>query len=235
MELLSKTAWNERGFKVRRGQQPSDHRSGRVGGKQRTWAVYAEKQVEPKRVVPEMPAVEIDVLDALWVVNRYAKRARDAASRSFEANAHAFARTWKKRKNAAYDLKDQALHHLIQVEKVGLVGYHKFNDNWAEIWEGGGHRFHRPCPPPQGEATQVEDLGDQIEAQKRLPGEPRLKDAIHTLENYLMGKTWVDTYQWPERAKTTRVVCYACGKAGHVARMCRNKEGRWNDQDDEGF
>jgi len=81
---------------------------------------------------------------------------------------------------------------------LGVVGFHQFPGCiWAEVLEGCGYRFHRPCPAWPGEAAEA--LGE-IEAKPKGRKEPRLKDAIHTLQEYLACKPEAEVYEWPPRA-----------------------------------
>ena len=200
-DAVSATEWGRRGYRVRPGQEPHAWLSGRVGkgtGKKITWPVYRLDQVEPKRTLTTRPPQAIDVLAAVWVVNRAAKRYRDAAQACYQGRAHGFASVNKQKKEDYYRLKSQALHHLVASGRLQVVGYHAFaGGNWAEVLQGEGYTFHRPCPPQQAEAVQL----DGIEAKPRDRTEPRLKDALHTLEEYLADKPEADYYQWPAPAR----------------------------------
>lgn len=161
---------------------------------------------------------EIDLVQAIWVVNRYAKRCRDAASACFMHRVHSFAATWKRKKEEAYYLKGQALHHAVTDGLLHVSGVHKFGDNYAELLEGNGYRFHRPCPDPVLNEMQAVVQLDAIEAKPKGSKEPRLKDAMYTLQCYLADKQEVDVYEWPLKWKP------------HFVREDRD----WGDDDDGG-
>ena len=160
------------------------------------------EQTEKVAVRPPIaPAENIDILRAVWGINRYAKRCRDAASSCYTSNAHAFAGIWSRRKAEAYDLKSQALHYLVAEGRLAHAGYHQFDGgNYAEVLEGDGYRFHRPCEDPEG--IDVEEI-DGIEAKPKHSKEPRLLDCRHTLELYLLEKPPAEVYEWPARSRAT--------------------------------
>jgi hypothetical protein len=62
--------------------------------------------------------------------------------------------------------------------------------------------FWKPPQPIRGEhvAKTAEEICE-IEAQPRDSKEPRLKDALHTIEEYLRGKPKADVFEWPRRPR----------------------------------
>jgi hypothetical protein len=201
---MSKTEWGEQGFRPKAGVEPHGMLHSHSHGRHIKYPVYREDQVEPKRRATRKPALEIPIIAAVWVVNRCAKRCRDAAQCAYNEGRHngaTGAATFSKRKSDMYSLKSRALHFLVAAGKLTVVGYHRFGDNWAEVLSGEGYTFHRPCPPPV-ESVSVKELQD-IEAKPRGASEPRLKDALHTLTTYLADKPAVKAYEWPERLRPT--------------------------------
>jgi hypothetical protein len=196
---VSKTAWGERGFRVRRGETPHAEVSGTVGGKNRSWLVYRDDQVEPKRVIRRLEPKRVPLLAAVWTINRTAKRFRDAATRHYHGGRHGFAGDASQRKEMLYARKGQALHHLMADGTLQHAGYHRFPGNkWAEVLTGAGFTFHRPCETPKQKSGKALST---IEAKPRGAREPRLCDAIFTLDEFLDGKALVDIYEWPPRER----------------------------------
>ena len=68
--------------------------------------------------------------------------------------------------------------------------------------EGEGYRFHAPCAPPTG--VLPEKVLGEVEAKPKGAKEPKLKDALHTLEQFLNGKPEVRVYGWPGRPRPKR-------------------------------
>jgi hypothetical protein len=198
---LSRTEWSRQGFRVCRDAEPHAHRFAYFErGGHRHYPVYREDQVIPKREVSRTEPVRIDVLAAVWVLNRRAKRCRDLAQAYYQRRAHGFARAAKNEKLELYRLKGQALHHLLAEGRLAVAGHHRFaGGHWAEVLRGEGYTFHRPCPA-KSDAAAVE-LGE-IEAKPRGSKEPRLKDARHTVAAYLAGKPEVRVFEWPEKDRS---------------------------------
>ena len=194
----SATDWAFRGYRVKPGEQPIAYLTRNVG-KLVTYGVYRADQVEPRIVKgPITPPVQVDVLAALWAINRHAKRLRDRGCGQYDDLRRDLARKTAAKKRDLYRRKGQALAHLLAEGLLTVSGYHVFGDDrWAEVLEGAGYRFHRPCPPPR---TAVEHLSlDGIEAKPRARNEPRLRDAILTLDRYLDGKSALPVFAWPSK------------------------------------
>jgi hypothetical protein len=196
---ISKSAWLKLGFSVRPGEPAHATVSGRVGDKHRSWWVYREDQVRPKRVFqPQAPQI-IPILSALWAINRAAKRFRDAASSHYAHHQHGLSSFAKEKKQTLYQSKAQALYYLVQDGTLQHSGYHCFSDDkWAEVLTGSGFTFHRPCEAPDQLSTRF--IGN-IQAKPRSAHEPRLCDAIHTVTTYLSRKPVVEIYRWPARER----------------------------------
>jgi hypothetical protein len=194
---VSRTEWSKRGFRVGRDAIPHARCSvysmnlGHL-----IYDVYREDQVEPKRRAA--PPKQIDILAAVWVINRRAKRCRDLASTHYATGTHGLTAAVKQEKLELYRMKGQALHYLHSEGRLTIVGYHRFpGGNWAEVLHGSAYVFHRPCPAQaSGTAAEIEE----IEAKPRRSKEPRLKDARHTVEEYLRDRPEVEVFEWPQKA-----------------------------------
>lgn len=164
----------------------------------RLLAALAEKKEKERQKAEKLP-----VLAALFTLNRRAKRCRDLAQAYYQNSMHGLAGEMKQEKERIYFLKGQVLHH--HVEAGVLVGgkYHRFGETlWAEVLEGQGYRFHRPCPP-QNE-TVVAELIESVEAKPKEAKEPTLKIAYQVVEAFLANKRMASVYQWPARTRPSR-------------------------------
>lgn len=95
------------------------------------------------------------------------------------------------------------MHYLVLEGRLTPAGFHRFpNGNWAQVFECEGFRFHRPCER-RDDGTAVAEL-DEIEAKPRGATEPKLKDAIFSLEAYLAGRPAVEVYMWPAKERAIR-------------------------------
>ena len=183
--------WTEFGRKHQRKRYPMF--SGviiRAGDHPRLMAALEEKAKKRQRKVDRL-----SVLAALFTLNRRAKRCRDLAQSYYQERMHGFAGDMKREKERIYVLKEQVLHY--SVEAGVLVGgkYHRFKfGNWAEVLEGQGYRFHRPCPPREpGDG----DLIESVEAKPKEAGEPTVEIAYEVVEKFLANKERVAIYHWP--------------------------------------
>lgn len=140
----------------------------------------------------------LDVLAALFTLNRRAKRCRDSAQKYYLAGMHGLASTMRKEKERIYRLKGQALHYLIEEGRLGISGFHRFDGgNWSELLVGDGYSFHRPCPAQSGDVQ----VRDGIEAKPKGAKEPTLAVAFEVVERFLEGRPQVSIFQWPRRAR----------------------------------
>ncbi len=210
--LLSASAWRELRRKVRPDAQPRAHWKTYVGrrGKRVDYPVYALEDTEPLKPRANRPPQSIDLLAAVWVVNRRAKRCRDLARQSYGRGRRGAAGNYAEEKRSLYALKSQALFYLRQEQRVSHAGFHIFPQAqggvlWAEVLEGDGYSFHCPTSPPLNIAPQA--VLNQIEAKPRGSKEPKLKDALFTLREYLAEKPTADVFNWGEgrnRSSPTR-------------------------------
>ncbi|RLT17428.1 MAG: hypothetical protein DWI28_06175 [Planctomycetota bacterium] len=192
--------WNE--FRKRGERHRHPVTSGvviREADHDRLLAALADKKEKERKKAEKLP-----VLAALFTLNRRAKRCRDLAQGYYQKSMHGFAGDMKQEKKRIYFLKGQVLHH--HVEAGVLVGgkYHRFEEEitWAEVLEGQGYRFHRPCPP-QGEGVVAEVI-ESVEAKPKTAKEPTLKMAYQVVEAFLADKKLVSVYQWPARIPSSR-------------------------------
>ncbi len=188
----------------------------------------------------------VPILQAVWAINRRAKRCRDYASsyasrarpRDGDGDLRVLASWYRMQKESLYELKGQALHHLLKEGLVQRVGYAIFeDDNWAEVLAGGGYRFHRPCEEPGEEIPdeQIVEL-DQIEAKPKETAEPDIADAIASVEAYLDDKPAVQLYSWPppqrQRFQDDVPGRYAFGRSDEYEDRYDEYEDRYDEYDD---
>lgn len=150
---------------------------------------------------------KIDVLAALFTLNRRAKRCRDLAQGYYLSKQHGLAGKMRSEKEEVYDLKGQALHHLLAEGRLKVVGLHRFEGgNHAEVLEGDGFRFHRPCPDPTPApgSESAAALLDSIEAKPKGAKEPTLAAALAVVRGYLEGRPRVTVYEWPTKRRAGR-------------------------------
>ena len=195
----------------------------RVHSAESTPAWVAEKEKwETRAAKAKSPTSKtVDILAALWAINRHAKRCKNAARAHYRHGLHGFAGYIRDTKEKLYSLKGQALEHLVREGRLKRTGHHTFGHGtevlWGEILTGEGYTFHRPCFPPKNSSTPearpmesansnsehqfennaVEHLGE-IEARPRTCKEPRLKDAERTVREFLSTRPHFCSLNWED-------------------------------------
>ncbi len=143
------------------------------------YSIYRESDTRPKRVANYREPVTVDLLAAIFAVNRAAKRYRDAASAQYWASNHGFARRAKITKTHLYELKDRGISAALQTGRIAYEGTH----GGFALYRGEGYCYHSTLSPADA-VLPVEPLAAalRVEAKPRTAKEPRLKDAVATLE-----------------------------------------------------
>lgn len=179
-QYRSATAWREWGRKVV-NQEDRKRSHGSYRGSH--YWVYPESATEPvngKRIIPPK---KIDLAEAVFCVNRAAKRFRDSATAHYRSGTHGFARACKEKKELLYRLKDKGLKILHDQKRISLVGRHGSN---LLIYKGEKYCFHSYLFPANVDVETLNNIGEDddilhVDA-KRKTEKTRLKDAIYTLE-----------------------------------------------------
>ena len=119
---------------------------------------------------------KIDLLLAIWTVNRAAKRLRDLASSHYIGGRHGFAGHSSSRKSRLYRLKEIGIVQAYEDGRIICVG---IRDEFA-CFVGEGYYFHSRFVPEGDFPLDEQKLF--VDAKQKSKLEARLKDAIYTLE-----------------------------------------------------
>jgi hypothetical protein len=193
-------------------------------------AEWRKAQARRKATVKKLQVYrEVDLLAAVFTVNRAAKRQRDLAQKYYQQNMHGFAGSSKNRKRKYYDLKDMGIMAAHQAGRLVCT----FRHGGLYLWQGEGYSFHSTLKP---KSLDVPELPLQegeaylfVEAKPMGSKEPRLRDAIQKLET-LQGYPEPDAALYerapsPEHNRQPRsITCWNCGLTGHVASECPEEE-----------
>jgi hypothetical protein len=181
-----------------------------------------EYKAEPK---------QCDLLASIFVVNRAAKRHRDAARTHYECDLHGFAGHAKSRKESLYGLKDRGIAAAFEAGRIQAVQIH----GGLCLYRGEGYCFHSTLVPIGVDIPRsTDDAPITVEAKPRGSGEPLVRDAWATLEELpeadisRFSRLEVPRIERAESSSSIR--CYACGELGHMARDCISDQY----EDDEG-
>lgn len=171
--LKTKTSWSQAGRSLLSAAEPAAMHIGRYD----VYDLYDESQTHPKRV-SKKPAVIIDLLAALFTITRSAKRYRDSAQACYRSEQYGFAGSASRQKKHLYQLKDNGLVAAVHTGRVKAIGTH----GCLTIYRGEGYCYHSLLRPKGIVLPEVGNAPLIIEAKPKTTDEPRLKDAVHTLQ-----------------------------------------------------
>jgi len=179
--LLSRTAAKQERLTVPATTEPTRYLTHRVGNgaKSVTYPVFRESQCSRITQRKSRPPETVDLLVAIFAVNRSAKRYRDAAQALYQANQHGFAGDSRKKKETLYELKERGIAAAVRQGRLSYVG---MNGRLA-LYRGDGYCFHSTIVPATSPNEQIGELLIFREACPRGATEARLKDAVSTLKN----------------------------------------------------
>jgi hypothetical protein len=160
----------------------------------RAWEDHPLRRKEIKREQPHT----VDLLAALFCVNRSTKRYRDAASASYAARAYGFATTHKRTKEFLYALKDCGIAAAFSLGRIHLTGQ---RGSFAE-YRGEGYCFHSLLLPVGAQPAQLSTEELLVESKPKTAKEVRLCDAIFTLKQATNPGADFTCLQFPSRYKT---------------------------------
>jgi hypothetical protein len=152
----------------------------------------------PKRKAPT--PIEVDVLAAIFTVNRAAKRYRDAAQSLYKKRAHGLSGYSKRRKEELYELKDAGIVHAYLAGHLQYCGVH----GSLAIYRGEGYCFHSTLQPSE-HADAQSGMRDSapffVEAKPKGLSESRLIDALLTLSKLPLTMNGFNYLEVPRHAR----------------------------------
>lgn len=123
--FFTKTQWNKIGSKLTKDAKPV----ARIQNCHGIYNLYDKDSTVPKKKIKlRADALELippNLIKCLYVVNKKAKRCRDAAEFYFDIGGHTKASYFKTLKYRHYDLKNASMDKLKQDNILKFVGYHK--------------------------------------------------------------------------------------------------------------
>ncbi len=176
-QLLSRTKASELGLKPRPGAQPAEIRRGRY----QDYPVFRREDLVPKQQRQSIPPETVDLLAAVFTVNRAAKRYRDTSQSHYQGRRHGLSRVASERKRDLYSAKELGLAAAYKAGRITFCGTH----GRLAVYRGEGYCFHSlliPADVPE-ETQALTDKTLIIESKPKGVGEARLKDAVFTLKD----------------------------------------------------
>jgi hypothetical protein len=199
--LKTKTAWSQAGRSLARDAKPAALHHGWYD----SYCLYDVSQTRPKRISKKPPEI-IDLLAAIFTVTRSAKRYRNSAQTCYQYGKHGFASNFRKQKEHLYQLKDDGLVAAVRNGRVQAVGTH----GRLTVYRGEGYCFHSLLRPKGAVLPEVGNNPLTVEAKPKATDEPRLKDAVYTLEELKVSAADAvatgefERYSFPARERVLR-------------------------------
>jgi len=178
-ELVSRTEARRRGLVVPEGTAPVTQLYTRQHNVSQQYDVFRISDCVVKRPRTSRPARTVDLLEAVFAVNRAAKRYRDAARKHYYGRRHGFAGHARLRKESLYHLKDRGILAAVRENRLTYAGSH----GGLAVYRGEGYCFHSFLVP-EGFATEPGSEHQEliyVESRPRTHREVRLCDAAFTL------------------------------------------------------
>lgn len=162
------------------------------------------------------------LIDAIRTISRSAHQWRDRAAARYEAAHFKAATTARKRKEYCYNLKERGI---VAAHRGGLLRYAGQSPQGMAVYSYGAHDracFHS-CLHPRGveRALIVDHPEILLVPTRRL--QQRICDAVFTLAALPEPGADYERSAAP-RIKRPPIICWECGKEGHIARNCPEHE-----------
>lgn len=177
--LVSRTMAKRRRMKVDSGAKAAAKKYSDRPGASGYFDVYRLSDcVQFRKRSEGKPPCKVDLLLAIFTINKSAKRFRDAASKHYDCSQHGFAGHARQQKRKLYALKEVGIakaHRSGRLRFVGIQGS-------LAVYRGGGYCFHSTLLPEghlDSFSTETETV--RIGSVPKGIGEARLKDAEFTL------------------------------------------------------
>ena len=173
-ELVSKTEAKNRRLSVPKTAKSVRTMRGHWG----EFKVYRLSDCVPIGKRKTVPPTALDLLQAIYTVNKSAKRYRNAAQACYRKKKHGFATKSREQKDDLYTLKDRGIVAACRQNRLSFVGV---NGNLG-LYRGEGYCFHSTLVP---EACEMPERQEPVFIEPAPKGgkESLLKDAVHTLQS----------------------------------------------------
>lgn len=173
-ELIFHTRANELGLRIRANATPATTLPSRYG----PYDLFRISDCEAKPVRQIKSPKRIDLLRAIFAVNKSAKRYRDASEKYYKQKLHGFARSASFTKKRLYTLKDRGILTAYRTKRLGFEGMHA----GLAVYRGEGYCFHSPLVPKEHFSGEIiDDCAFKKESAVKSNKEAKLKDAEYTL------------------------------------------------------
>lgn len=120
-----------------------------------------KRHVETKH----FPLTDKTLSEALYIINKFAKKSRDAKNLAYFLGDHQTTQSRKSRQRNLYKLKDWALKILADQRKLIYLGYHEMDDDYLYLYRFGEYNFHVP-KQAEGSPSLLNHLTELISSEQ---------------------------------------------------------------------
>lgn len=175
--VFSRSEGGRNGLKLNPDAQPVQ----RVYNRRRSsYFVYRASDFFPVKRKKMRPPTSVDLLWAIFTVNRSAKRYRDAAKRLYNLDRHSLSRIARNKKECLYLLKEAGIREAFRRRLLRPEAIH----GGLAVYRGGGFCFHSAQVPLELMDKLPKEADAEVffrESVPRSSAEAKLKDAEFTL------------------------------------------------------
>ncbi|AEF93857.1 hypothetical protein Desca_0983 [Desulfotomaculum nigrificans CO-1-SRB] len=153
----------------------------------------------PNYTAPSADAENIEMTtenlaEALYVVNKFAKKMRDQKKYNYDAGQHDMVKQSRIKEQELYDLKEKVLSKMLAEERARILGIHKqtVENKQGELWENhllliaaGDYDFHRPARAKDIDKYPYLGEIDIIPADKKRATKLLFAESFKLLQKYL--------------------------------------------------
>ncbi|GEM02533.1 hypothetical protein SAMN05421839_1429 [Halolactibacillus halophilus] len=122
--------------------------------------------------------------EALYIINKSAKKSRDAKNLAYLLGDHQTTQSQKSRQQNLYKLKDKTLAILAAQGKLIYLGYHEMDDDYLYLYRFGEYTFHIP-KQAEGNPPLLNDLSEPISSEQTRKTTLRFREAQALIQRFL--------------------------------------------------
>lgn len=163
---------------------------------QNTWKEFEfftlEQTVEIKEKKPinirEYDMTVDNICEALYIINKSAKRSRDTKARNYNEGNHGHVKKAKIRQQELYELKENVINKLLKEKRISLEGFHKQFNNTLLYYKYKDYGFH--IIDNDMDTSNIKLLGsiDDIITSEKRKHDMKFCEANNLLISYLKEK-----------------------------------------------
>ena len=154
----------------------------------KTFNLYAIEDATPIKKrhveVKHVPLTDETLSEALYIINKSAKKSRDAKNLVYLLGDHQTTQSQKSRQKNLYKLKDKTLEILAAQGKLIYLGYHEMDEDYLYLYRFGEYTFHIP-KQTEGSLPLLNDLSEPISSEQTRKTTLKFREAQALIQRFL--------------------------------------------------